>query len=116
MERMMTYVAIMGVVLMAGGCASRDFKVYKGGSNFYITSDCSERERILCNSHDINNIMKDSKLPDLLQKELKVCICAPGQAHKSLLDTFNGMTHEQHSAIKAAFRKNGYEINKPVDT
>ena len=113
---MTTYVVGTVVVLMAGGCASKNFMVYKGGSNFYITSDCAEIARILCDSHDIDNIMKDSELPDSLQKELKVCICTPGKEKQTLLDTINGMTHEQQLVLKDAFRKNGYEINKPVDT
>jgi len=116
MQLMLAVTAIIFVALMVGGCSSRKFMVYKDGSNFYVNSDCSARQRILCDSGDVNKIVKDSGLPNTLQMELKDGICPSSNVKTSLMYTLDGMTNEQISALKDAFRKNGYEINKPVDT
>lgn len=107
--------ALIVVVLMAGGCRSNNFMVYKDGSNFYITSDRPELKQILCYSGDIDRIMTVSNLPSSLQVELKDGICASGKATKHIVATLEGMTNGQISALKDAFRKNGYEINRTLD-
>lgn len=115
MERILICTALMVVALMAGGCHSNNFMVYKDGSNFYITNNCPELKQILCNSGDIDRIMNDSNLPSSLQVELKDGICASGKATKHIGATLEGMTNGQISALKDAFRKNGYEINRTLD-
>lgn len=115
MRRILTCIAITVVALMLGGCSSNNFMVYKDGSNFYVTSNCSERNRIICDSGDIDNIVKDSGLPDSLQKELKDNTCASSKVKKSLMVTLEGMTNDQLTALKDAFRRNGYEINRTLD-
>jgi hypothetical protein len=116
MSWILTCTAIMVVSLIVGGCSSSKFLVYKDGRNFYVNSDCPERQRILCDSGDIDKIVKESTLPNSLQMKLKEGICPSSKVKKSLMDTLDGMTSEQQSALKNAFRRNGYEINKPADT
>ncbi|MDD2582946.1 MAG: hypothetical protein PHR66_13235 [Desulfuromonadaceae bacterium] len=115
MKKILICTALMVVALMAGGCSSNNFMVYKNGSNFYVTSDCPELKQILCYSGDIDSIMKDSNLPGSLQVELKDGICTSGKSSKHLVATLEGMTNGQITALKDAFRRNGYEINRTLD-
>lgn len=115
MRRLMTYMAIIVVMLLAGGCSTSDFRVYKSGKSFRVTSSSPEMKKILCDSGDMDSVLKDSGLPDPLQKELKEGICASGKAEKSMRNTLEGMTKEEQMALKDAFRRNGYEINKVAD-
>jgi len=116
MQKMLTHAAILVGVLVVGGCSTGNFIVYKNGSSFYISSDCPERQRVLCDSGDINKVVTDSKLPDSLQKELKDGMCASGTAGKPLAKTLERMTKEQRTALKDSFLDNGYEINKIADS
>jgi len=59
------------VSLLVFGCGSGNFMVYKDGSNFYLTSNCPERKRIVCDADEISKIVKDSGLPVSLQADLK---------------------------------------------
>jgi hypothetical protein len=116
MQRTLTYVVIMVILLLVYGCSrSNNFMVYKDATSFYITSDTPELKRILCDSDDMDRIAKDSGLPNSLQKELKDGICTSDKEKKRLVATLNEMTKDQLAALKDAFRKNGYEINKVSD-
>ncbi len=115
MGRMLICVATTVIALVAGGCSTNSFRVYKDGKSFQVTSGSSELKQVLCDSGDIDNILKNSELPDSLQKELKEGICASSKTKKNLTATLERMTKEQHSALKDAFRRNGYEINKVAD-
>lgn len=115
MSRMLTCTAITVVALIANGCSSNNFMVYKNGLSFYVTDDSLELKQTLCVSGDIDSIMEDSKLSDTLQKELKEGMCDSHKARKRVTGTLNGLTSEQNSALKDAFRRNGYEINKISD-
>lgn len=105
----------MIVLLMAGGCSSNDFRVYKDGKSYYLTSGNPKLGQLLCDSGDMDSILKDSGLPTLLQNGLKEGVCASSKSKERLADTLNGMTKAQRSALKDAFRRNGYEINKVAD-
>lgn len=108
--------AIIVAELFIGGCSHpKTFRVYKNGSSFYVTDNSLKLRQVLCDSGDIDSIVKDSELPDLLQHELKDGICTSGKVKKSLFDTLNGLTREQNLALKDAFRRSGYEINKVAD-
>lgn len=104
-----------GVVAVAAfglaGCSSGNFLVYKDAKHFYVTSTGPELRRILCDSGDMAKIAKDSQLPEALQKELKDGICNSNKVKERLLATLEGMSKEQRTALKAAFQKNGYDIN-----
>lgn len=114
MGRLLAF-AFMVMALGLGGCASRNFIVFKDGRSFYITSEDAERKRILCGSSDMANIARDSGLPAPLQEELREGICSFRQGTRPLRSTLEGMTDQQLSALKNAFRKNGYEINLVAD-
>jgi hypothetical protein len=115
MRWIQTCIAITVELLILAGCSSSNFMVYKDGSNFYVTSNCTERKRILCDSGDIDIIVKDSGLPDSLQKALKDNTCATSKEKGILMVTLEGMTNVQITALKDAFRRNGYEINRTLD-
>lgn len=116
MRRVLIFIIITTVLLAMVGCSSRNFMVYKNGANFYITSACQDLKRVLCDSGDMAKIAKDSNLSSLLQMELEDGICASGKVKKYLMDILVRMTKEQHAALKEAFIRNGYEINRPVDS
>lgn len=116
MRNLLVVVAVVVVSLMSGGCGSGNFMVYKNGSNFYLTSNCPERKRIVCDSDEISKIVKDSGLAVALQVELKDAICFPGKEFRPLREILKGMTDKQISDLKESFQRNGYEINKPADT
>lgn len=103
------------LALLATGCASRNFIVYKEGKSFYLASDGPDRTRILCDSGDLARIVEDSRLPAPLKAELKERICVARKGKKDIMDTLNGMTKEQHADLKTAFRENGYEINRVAE-
>ena len=111
MNRMLTCAAVMAVALLAGGCSSHNFLVYKDGRHFFVTSTRPELKRVLCDSGDMDRIVRDSKLPALLQKELKDGVCATNKVRERLMATLDGMTRDQRTALKDAFRQNGYDIN-----
>jgi hypothetical protein len=100
---------------IASGCAPRNFIVYKNGESFYPTSDCARQKRVLCQSGDADLVVADSGLPDRMRGELKERMCGPGRDRKALLALLEGMTAAQHAALKDAFRRNGYEINRVAD-
>lgn len=111
-----TAAAIMVLAFMASGCSTRTFMVYKDGNNFFITRDCAERHRLLCDSGDIDRVVDGSGLPDHLQLRIKEAICSTDRAKNDMQDILGELTDEQLSSLKNAFRTLGYEINKPVDT
>ena len=111
-----TAVIIMALSLMASGCATRTFMVYKDGYNFFITRDCAERHQLLCDSGDIDRIAASSGLPDPLPSRLVTAICATDRARNDMRYILEGLTEAQLSSLKNAFVTSGYEINKPVDT
>lgn len=116
MQRTLICSAIMVVLLLAGGCSSNSFMVYKDAKNFNITSTCPELKQLLCDSGDVDRVVRDSELPAPLQKTLKVDLCAFDKDKDGLKSTLDRMTKEQRAALKDAFRKNGYDINKPADS
>jgi hypothetical protein len=107
---------IMALAIMASGCGTRTFMVYKNGNNFFITRDCAERHRLLCDSGDIDRVVASSGLPDHLQLRIKEAICPTDRAKNDMQAILEELTDEQLSSLKNAFRTFGYEINKPVDT
>ena len=111
MQRMLKYLAITIAALLMGGCGSNNFLVYKDKKHFYVTSNGPELKRVLCDSGDMDRIAGDSKLPDAMQKELKDGICASTKVKERLMASLDGMTKEQRSMLKDAFRNNGYDIN-----
>lgn len=108
---MLTYATIVIVTLIMGGCSSNNFLIYKDAKHFYVTSNGPELKRVLCDSGDMDKIVRDSKLPDGMQKELKDGICASSKVKEHLMASLDGMTKEQRAALKEAFRHNGYDIN-----
>ena len=98
-------------LLVAGGCSSNNFLVYKDAKHFYVTSKGPELKKVLCDSGDMDKINKDSKLPEALQKELKQGICGTNKVKEHLIATLDKMTKEQRADLKSAFRNNGYDIN-----
>ena len=108
-------IAITILALLVGGCGSKNFLVYKDGSNFYLTSNCAARQRLLCDSGDIDRIVAGSALPQPLQRRIKEAICATGVTKPDMHQILAEMTDEQLSSLKQSFRGNGYEINKPLD-
>lgn len=115
MDRILACTAITAVALMVGGCSSGNFMVYKNGRSFFVTDDSYELKLVLCDSGDIDSIVKDSELPDSLQKELKDGICASDKSKTALMNTLGKMSNEQRNALKDSFNRNGYEINKVAD-
>ncbi|HEY3489509.1 MAG TPA: hypothetical protein VGK27_05225 [Candidatus Deferrimicrobiaceae bacterium] len=116
LQRFLSCSAVLIAALIADGCSSRNFIVYKDGTAFYVTSDCARRKQVLCDSGDIGRVLGDSGLPAPLRNALGDRMCASGNEKKALLSVLEGMTDEQHAALKDAFRKNGYEINKVADS
>ncbi len=108
-------IVITALALMVGGCGSNNFLVYKDGSNFYVTSNCAARQRLLCDSGDIGRIVAGAALPRSLQDRIREAICATGVTKADLREILAGLTDEQLSSLKQSFRANGYEINKPLD-
>ncbi|MBU5636274.1 hypothetical protein KOM00_05960 [Geomonas sp. Red69] len=108
-------IVITVLALIAGGCGSNNFLVYKDGSNFFITRNCEARQRLLCDSGDIGRIVAGSALPQSLQDRIKEAICAPGVTKTNMHEILAEMTEEQLSSLKQSFRDNSYEINKPID-
>ena len=102
-------------LLLSQGCASSNFMVKKNDTGFFITSDRPELKLMLCDSGDMDTIVRDSRLPEALQKVLKEKVCADRKNRKELKSIFNEMTKEQLASLKDAFRKNGYDINKVAD-
>jgi hypothetical protein len=111
MQRMVNCAAAMVVALLAGGCSSNNFLLYKEGRHFFVTSNRPELKRVLCDSGDMDRIVRDAKLPEPLQKELKEEVCASDKVKERLMATLDGMSREQRAALKTAFRENGYDIN-----
>lgn len=111
MQRRILYGLIGLAALIAAGCSSGNFLVYKDAKHFYVTSSGPELKRILCDSGDMDRIARDSQLPVALQKDLKDGICASNKVKERLLATLEGMTKEQRTALKLAFQHNGYDIN-----
>ena len=109
--RALRYVVVAMMPLMAAGCTSTNFLVYKNSKHFYITSNGRELKQVLCDSGDMDRVNQSSRLPDPLQKELKEEICSSGKVRERLMATLDRMTKEQRSALKQAFRDNGYDIN-----
>ncbi len=115
MRRLAPATTIIAAAFMAGGCASHNFLVYKDGSNFFITQDLAVRQQLLCDSGDIDRVITDSGLSSSLQLRIKAAICSTTRAKKDMRQILEEMTYEQLNALKNAFRKAGYEINKPLD-
>ena len=111
MGRMLVCAAVMAAALLAGGCSSHNFLVYKDGRHFFVTSSRPELKRILCDSGDMDRIARDAKLPPPLQKDLTEEICAVKKGRERLMATLDDMTKEQRAALKNAFEANGYSIN-----
>ncbi len=111
MKLILTYVAIVVLALLTGGCSSNNFMIYKDAKHFYVTSNGPELKRVLCDSGDMDKIASDSKLPNAIQNELKDSICASKKVKERLMASLDGMTKEQRAALKVAFRRNGYDIN-----
>ncbi len=107
------WILVVAACAMLGlwGCSSNNFLVYKDAKHFYVTSNGPELKRILCDSGDMDKIAVDSKLPAQLQKDLKDGICSNNKVKERLMALLEGMTKEQRSSLKDAFRKNGYDIN-----
>lgn len=111
MQRWLMYGVLMGAALGISGCSSGNFLVYKNSKHFYVTSTGPELRRILCDTGDMEKIARDSRLSAPLQKDLKDGICTSNKVKERLLATLEGMTKEQRTALKTAFRQNGYDIN-----
>lgn len=105
------YAAIAAGALLAGGCSSNNFMVYKNAKHFYVTSKGAELKRVLCDSGDMDKIAVDSKLPVKMQQELKEGICGSDKVKERLMASLDGMTRDQRAALKNAFENNGYDIN-----
>jgi hypothetical protein len=99
------------LTMLAGGCSSNNFLVYKDAKHFYVTSTGPELKSVLCDSGDMDKIVNDSKLSDAMQKELKDGICSSNKVKERLMASLDAMTKEQRAALKGAFRNNGYDIN-----
>jgi hypothetical protein len=116
MRRFLTTAAIMLLALMTSGCGTRTFMVYKDGNNFFITRDCAERHRLLCDSGDIDRVVVGSGLPGPLQLRITKAICSTDTAKSDMQVILQELTDEQLASLKKAFSTSGYEINKPADT
>lgn len=109
--RLPIFAAVAATALLSGGCGSNNFMVYKNAEHFYLTSKGEELKRVLCDSGDMDRVNAAANLPEPLQKELKEGICSSQKVRERLMGTLDSMTKEQRSALKQAFRDNGYDIN-----
>jgi hypothetical protein len=116
MLRKLAWLSVLIAALAAAGCASRKFVVYKEGASFHVTGDTERRKKLLCDSGDIDRVLADSGLPAAMQAEFRDCICGPAGQRQRLAGILAGMTDGQYAALKEAFVKNGYEINKVADS
>ena len=106
--------AAMIMCFLLVGCSSRNFIVYKDNTSFYVANDCLARERVLCKSGDVDRVLRDAGLSLDLQQKLKDSFCGTEKllAKKQL----EQLSSQQYAALKEAFIKNGYQINKIADT
>lgn len=115
-QRTLSCIPALLAALLAVGCSSRNFIVYKDRDAFYLTSDCARQKQVLCQSGDAGRVVDDSGLPESMRFGLKDRMCGPGRDRKALLAILEGMTDAQHAALQDAFRRHGYEINKVADS
>lgn len=112
MKRFVGGGALVGAMLLAQGCSTNNFLVYKGaGRHSFVASERPELRRILCDSGDMDTIVHDANLPLVLQIELKFDVCWADKVRDRLLATLDGMTREQRNSLKDAFRDKGYDLN-----
>lgn len=109
------WIVLTTLALMVSGCGSNNFMVYKDGRNFYVTSNCEARQKLLCDSGDIDRIVAGASLTHLLAEQIIEAMCTKGVSVHSLHDILAAMTDKQLSSLKQSFIENGYEINKPLD-
>ena len=101
--------------LALAGCSSGNFMVSKENVSFFITSDRPELRLVLCDSGDMDLIVRDSHLQEPMQQKLKEMICAGHKNRKDLKALLASLDKDQLEAFMDAFRKNGYEINLTAD-
>jgi hypothetical protein len=102
---------ITGVVLITASCSS-SFLVYKNGRGYFVGSDSKTKYDMLCTSGDMEKILADTHFDTEMKNTLYKYNCSAERSSDKVKQIFAAMTVEQRKDIKAAFRKNGYEINK----
>lgn len=106
-------ILILLAAFLSGCGTPSNFVVYKTGTgkHFFVTSTRPEIKKYLCDTGDMEKILRDTDLPENIRKELMSSICASEKVKEKVLAVLDGMTQEQRSELKRGFQRNGYDVN-----
>jgi hypothetical protein len=98
---------------LLGGCGTSNFMVYNKttGKHFFVNSTKPEIKKYLCDSGDLDTILKDSTLPADLRKDLMSSLCATEKVKEKVMSVLENMTKEQRNELQMSFQRNGYDVN-----
>ncbi len=99
--------------LLITGCA-KTFLVSKDCTTYFFGSQDQKLYGMLCTSGDLRKVLADTALPEEARAGLYQAQCID-RSREKLDHLYASLDREQQDSLKAAFRKQGYEINaKPA--
>jgi hypothetical protein len=97
-------------LFLVTGCTS-NILVTKHGERYFLATKQAGLKKLLCDSGDMVEILKDAQLSKPLEQRVSETVCAEKVDKEKVLTLLDDMTKEEREQLKSAFGKNGYDVN-----
>ncbi len=104
---------LIAAAIVAGifsGCTS-NILVRKNGQPYFLATKQKGLKPLLCDSGDLEVILKDTKLENRQQDDIRSSICAESFNREKTLEVLSGLTREEREDFKGSLERHGYHVN-----
>lgn len=109
-RRLATIILAGSTLFMVAGCTN-NILVTKHGERYFLATKQSGLKKLLCDSGDMTEILKEAQLGKPLEQRIYATICSEKVDKEKVLALLDDMTKEEREQLKVAFSRNGYDVN-----
>ncbi len=99
------------LLLLLSGCAPSTFIVSNGIRAYYFGSESRGAYKMLCESGDLEKVLRDAELPEEIKKDVFEYVCTESRSNKKVISLYTFLTPEEKKSLKRAFVRHNYTIN-----
>ncbi len=99
------------LLLLLAGCAPSTFIVNNGVRAYYFGSESKGAYKMLCESGDLQKVLRDAELPDEIKEDFFEYACSEGRSNAKVISLYTFLTPTEKKSLKRAFVRHRYTVN-----
>ncbi len=108
---MKRFLAIIIFAALLSACQPSTFVISKGTRAYYFGRESKSLQRLLCDSGDLNRILRDATIPEHLKEGFYIYVCTENRSEQKVISLYQFLTPEERKSLKRAFIRHGYTVN-----